>query len=113
MPRFLKIFLPGKDWSTKISQWNGHSPDELTLQMPLSKCFCNLRSRRLEVVGTRKKQAREKGTRVSPSRAPALSFTHYFQAPVTQASAFGNVELLGNAALHDNCLLIYVVCRVL
>ena len=63
--------------------------------------------------GNEKKRAREKGTRVSPSRAPALSFTHYFQAPVTQASAFGNVELLGNAALHDNCLLIYVVCRVL
>ena len=24
--------------------------------------------------------------RVSPSRAPVLSFTHYFQAPATQAS---------------------------
>ena len=32
------FFFPGKDWSTKISQWNGHSTDEPTLQMPLSKC---------------------------------------------------------------------------
>ena len=39
----------------------------------------------LEVVGTRKKRAREKETRVSPSRAPVLSFAHYFQAPATQA----------------------------
>ena len=47
---------------------------------------------------------------MSPSRAPALSFTHYFQAPVAQASAFGNVELLGNAALHDNLLV--NLCRM-
>ena len=39
----------------------------------------------LEVVGTRKKRARDKETRVSPSRAPVLSFAHYFQAPATQA----------------------------
>ena len=52
----------------------------------------NLRSRRLEVVGTKKKRARKKETRegrgtprVSPSRAPVLSFAHYFQAPATQA----------------------------
>ena len=40
------------------------------------------RSRRLEVVGTRKKMgAREGDTRgVSPSRAPVLSFAYYFQA---------------------------------
>ena len=34
------------------------------------------RSRRLEVVGTRKN---------GPSRAPVLSFARYFQAPATQA----------------------------
>ena len=58
----------------------------------------SLRSRRLEVVGTRKngrakrRHARGGGDRessltprVSPSRAPVLSFTHYFQAPATQA----------------------------
>ena len=52
----------------------------------------SLRSGRFEVVGTRKKRAREKETRegkdsprVSPSRAPVLSFAHYFQAPATQA----------------------------
>ena len=50
----------------------------------------SLRSRRLEVVGTRKKWAREKVTRescVSPSRAPVLSFARYFQAPATQATS--------------------------
>ena len=65
-----KIFLPGKDWSTKISQWNGHSPDELTLQMPLSKCFCNLRSRRLEVVGTRKNGRARRGHACLPRARP-------------------------------------------
>ena len=39
----------------------------------------SLRSRRLEVVGTRK------NGRVSPSRAPVLSLARYFQAPATQA----------------------------
>ena len=33
-----------------------------------------------------KKRAREKESRVSPSRATVLSFDHYFQAPATQAS---------------------------
>ena len=42
----------------------------------------SLRSRRLEVVGTRK-NARER----SPSRASVLSFAHYFQAPATQATS--------------------------
>ena len=47
--------------------------------------------------GHKKKRAREKETRegkgssltrrVSPSRAPVLSFAHYFQAPATQASS--------------------------
>ena len=41
----------------------------------------SLRSRRLEVEGTRKNGR----ARVSPSRAPVLSFAHYFQAPATQA----------------------------
>ena len=49
------------------------------------------RSGRLEVVGTRKngrarRHARGDLTpRVSASRAPVLSFAHYFQAPATQA----------------------------
>ena len=55
----------------------------------------SLRSRRLEVVGTRKngrakrRHARGEGSltpHVSPSRAPVLSFAHYFQAPATQAT---------------------------
>ena len=60
--------------------------------------FCSLRSRRLEVVGTRKKRAREKETRegrgssltprVSPSRVPVLSFAQYFQEPATQATKY-------------------------
>ena len=46
--------------------------------------FYSLRSRRLEVVGTRKngRVRRPHVTpRVSPSRAPFLSFTYHFQAP--------------------------------
>ena len=38
----------------------------------------SLRSRRLEVVGTKKQRAREK--------EPVLSFARYFQAPATQAT---------------------------
>ena len=59
----------------------------------------SLRSRGLEVVGTRKngrarrRHARGEGAlarkapenRLSPSRAPVLSFAHFFQAPATQA----------------------------
>ena len=45
----------------------------------------SLRSRRLEVVGTKK------NGRVSPSRAPALSFAHYFQAPATQANGLWTI----------------------
>ena len=62
---------------------------------------CSLRSRRLKVVGTRKnrrarrRHAREEGARrVSPSRAPVLSFTRYFQAPVTQATGSEDFSLL-------------------
>ena len=43
----------------------------------------SLRSRRLEVVGTRKNG---RTPCVSPSRAPVLSFARYFQAPATQAT---------------------------
>ena len=42
----------------------------------------SLRSRRLEAVGT--------------TRAPVLSFTHYFQAPATQASS-----LRSNVTMND------------
>ena len=58
--------------------------------MPERRYSSSLPSRRLEVVGTRKngharrRHAREVA-RVSPSRAPVLSFAHYFQAPATQA----------------------------
>ena len=62
---------------------------------------CSLRSRRLKVVGTiknrraRRRHAREEGARrVSPSRAPVLSFTRYFQAPVTQATGSEDFSLL-------------------
>ena len=44
---------------------------------------------RLEVVGTRKNERARRHAchtpRVSPSRAPVLPFTHYFQAPAMQA----------------------------
>ena len=50
----------------------------------------SLRSRRLEVVGTRKNgRARRSTPCVSPSRAPVLSFARYFQAPATQARRLG------------------------
>ena len=47
----------------------------------------------LESSGHKKKRAREKETRegresVSPSRAPVLSFAHYFQAPAMHATNF-------------------------
>ena len=45
----------------------------------------SLRSRRLEVVGTRKNGRARRTPHVSPSRGPVLSFAHYFQAPATQA----------------------------
>ena len=51
-----------------------------TLRVAAHEGHLSLRSRRLEVVGTRK-NARER----SPSRASVLSFAHYFQAPATQA----------------------------
>ena len=36
--------------------------------------------------GHKKKRAREKTTRESPSRAPIILFAHYFQAPATHAT---------------------------
>ena len=60
----------------------------MTSHLHNQHCF-SLRSRRLEVVGTRKNGcARRRHARgeVSPSRAPVLSFAHYFQAPATQAN---------------------------
>ena len=59
--------------------------------MPERRYSSSLRSRRLELVGTRKngsarrRHARGEVARVSPSRAPVLSFAHYFQVPATQA----------------------------
>ena len=55
----------------------------------------------LEVVGTRKKRAREKETRVSPSRAPVLSFAYYFQAPATQAKNNETKRTFQNFGLGD------------
>ena len=50
----------------------------------------------MEAVGekenAREKETREE-TRVSPSRAPVLSFTHYFQGPATQANSFYSVAV--------------------
>ena len=54
----------------------------------------SLRSRRLDVVGTRKNGRARRHARgevtpcVSPSRARVLSFAHYFQAPATQATGY-------------------------
>ena len=59
--------------------------------MPGRRYSSSLPSRRLELVGTRKKgsarrrHARGEVARVSPSRALVLSFAHYFQVPATQA----------------------------
>ena len=61
--------------------------EPLIVWSPFDKCsFSSLCNMRLEVVGPRKKRALGKETRVSPSRAPVLSFAHYFQAPATQAT---------------------------
>ena len=48
----------------------------------------SLRSRRVEVVGTRKNERarRRHAPCVSPSCASVLSFAHYFQAPAPQAT---------------------------
>ena len=53
----------------------------LTDPYPSISCY-----QALESSGHKKKRAREKETRVSPSRAPVLSFAHYFQAPATQSN---------------------------
>ena len=42
--------------------------------------------------------------RVSPSRAPVLSFAHYFQAPATQANNIGRGRV--RKIDVDNCLLV-------
>ena len=96
------------------------------------KCSLNstsLRSRRLEVVGTRKnararrRHARGEGAlpcrrsltpRVPPSRAPVLSFAHYFQVPArhlgrlnaTGKGLLGVIRTLWPKSLTDrsNCL---------
>ena len=49
----------------------------------------SLRSRRLEVVGTRK------NGRARRRHAPVLSFARYFQAPATQARWWGSGEKMG------------------
>ena len=56
----------------------------------LCMMISSLRSRRLGVVGTRKNGRARRGLTpcVSPSRAPVLSFAHFFQAPATQARWF-------------------------
>ena len=64
----------------------------------------SLRSRRLEVVGTRKNGgARRRHPSSAPSRVPVLSFTHYFQAPARQAALYScyTVEPLHNGHLGD------------
>ena len=83
--------------------------------------WSRLRSRRLEVVGerengrARRRHAREVGSsltpRMSPSRAFVLSFTHYFQAPATQArnDRAANEKLLTWAR---NLVLIFAVFAV-
>ena len=72
----------------------------------------SLRSRRLEVVGTKKQRAREKETRVSPSRAPVLSFARYFQAPATQARKITSSagKRWGGADL-ENCVPLEKFCN--
>ena len=59
----------------------------------------SLRSRRLEVVGTRKNG---RARRRHPSRASVLSFAHYFQAPATQAmiDPDNQVIILKSSLLH-------------
>ena len=59
----------------------------------------SLRSRRLEVVGARKKG---RARRRHPSRASVLSFAHYFQAPATQAmiDPDNQVIILKSSLLH-------------
>ena len=51
----------------------------------VSVAWLNLRSRRLEVLGTRKNRRARRRPRVSLARPFSGSFAHYFQAPATQA----------------------------
>ena len=104
----------------KVSYWEvppqGPTPHPLTYhsgrkKYPFYIPSISLGSGRLEVVGTRKTGAREGETltpRVSPSRAPVLSFSHYFQAPATQPNLplkfmplSHTVEPLHNGQLGD------------
>ena len=57
-----------------------------------SPFLLSLRSRRLEVVGTRKNER----ARASPSRAPVLSFTHYFQTLACSRLRDGGGKSFGN-----------------
>ena len=92
---------PTNDWSTGspnsrykwlrgqgvVNTFGAQGPQTICLCSQL--LFYSLRSRRLEVVGTRKNghvRRPHVTPRVSPSRAPFLSFTYHFQAPTTQAS---------------------------
>ena len=67
--------------------------------------YFSLRSRRLEVVGTKKQRA-------SPSRAPVLSFARYFQAPATQAIDILKLATPANGLFHNrvviNSVLLFV-----
>ena len=70
------------DMNFDLLKYHSHQQTERYLDM------ISLRSRRLDVVGTRNTGAREEDTltpRVSPLCAPVLSFAHYFQAPAMQA----------------------------
>ena len=67
-------------------------------QLPSSPFYQRPTQPALQALGSsghEKKRAREKETRdtprVSPSRAPVLSFAHYFQAPATQPPSHRDV----------------------
>ena len=62
-------------WAS-VTKWGRSSGG----QFDINHCILSsLRSRRLKVMGEKE------NVRVSPCRAPFLSFAHYFKAPATQA----------------------------
>ena len=87
----------GRTNNLKTNSITGSREELSSCKWRNSLAICSLRSRRLELVGTRKnardrkRHARGEGAItpcVSPSRTSVLSFAHYFQASATQAKWF-------------------------
>ena len=83
-----KVQATGRHFSQYKCRKNDLNWQEVLLTLGRTRKFIpSLRSRRLELVGTRKngRARRRHAPCVSPSRAPVLSFACYFQAPPSRA----------------------------